>query len=79
MRLRDLKHFSVDDHDYVFRAGRETQTGRSSDGHFLNLNAKVAFGRPNGLRLDDGAVLAWYWCTTDSITHTRWARLAIDP
>ncbi len=74
----NLKDFSVTENDYIFSAGAETMVGKPKDDHFLSKNFKIAFGRPNGICLDDGTLLVGYWCTVKGITHTRWARVAID-
>ena len=72
------KDFSVSGNDYVFKAGTETMIDKPKDNHFLSKNAKIAFGRPNGIGLDDGTLLVWFWCTVNGVTHTRWARVAVD-
>ena len=61
----------------VFDAAGETTTGEAASDTVLNRNMKIAFGRPNGVRLPDDDLLVSYWCTRDDVTHGRWARIAV--
>ena len=37
----------------------------------------IAFGKPNLARLNDGTLIASWWCTQASVTHCRFARLKV--
>jgi len=74
----DLSTFDTDNEITVFDAGDETVTGKPEDDHFLSLNEKIAFGRPNGVCLADGSVLCWFWCTIGGVTHTRWVQVGLS-
>lgn len=75
---RDPSTFDTASEVAVFQAGREVAVGRPKDEHFLSKNEKIAFGRPNGVGLADGTILTWFWCTIGGVTHTRWARVAVE-
>ena len=74
---RDLSTFDTENEIAIYLAGRESMVGKPKDEHFLSRNEKIAFGRPNGVQLPDGTILIWFWCTTDGVTHTRWARVQL--
>jgi hypothetical protein len=74
----DLATFDTDHEIAIFGAGAETSLGNLEDDHFLTKNFHIAFGRPNGVALADGGLLAWFWCTIDEVTHTRWVRVAAE-
>ena len=38
----------------------------------------IAFGKPNLARLNDGTLIASWWCTQASVTHCRFARLRVE-
>ena len=38
----------------------------------------IAFGKPNLARTADGTLIASWWCTQASVTHSRFARLRVD-
>jgi hypothetical protein len=38
----------------------------------------IAFGKPNLARLPSGDLIVAWWCTQACVTHTRYARLAVD-
>jgi len=69
--------FDLDNEIVVFDAAGETTTGEAASDTVLNRNMKIAFGRPNGVRLPDDDLLVSYWCTRDDVTHGRWARIAV--
>ena len=75
---RDHSEYDLDHEIVVFDAGGETTTGKAAIDTVLNKNLKVAFGRPNGVRLPNGDLLVSYWCTSNGVTHSRWARIAVD-
>lgn len=74
----DLEHFDTDREVVVFDAGAEATLGRTDHANFLAEHMLIAFGKPGGRRLPDGSLLAWYWCTSGGVTHTRWVRLVAD-
>ncbi len=73
----DGEHFDVEHALTVHDAGNEATIGEADDDHFLSLNEKIAFGRPNGTVLGDGTVLVFFWCTIEGVTHTRWTKIAV--
>jgi len=72
----DLATFDTANEVVVFSAGRETMVGQAVD-DFIDKHQKIAFGRPWGRQLPDGALLVYFWCTLEEITHTRWVRLRL--
>jgi hypothetical protein len=72
----DLKNYSGT--TTVFDAGAEAALGTPESDNFLAEHLLIAFGKPGGIQLSDGDLLVWYWCTSQRITHTRWARLRLD-
>ncbi len=38
----------------------------------------IAFGKPNTARLPNGEIISSWWCTQACVTHTRFARLAVE-
>jgi len=73
----DLSEYDLEHELVVFDAACETTTGKAASDTVLNKNLKIAFGRPNGVRLPDGDLLVSYWCTREGVTHSRWARVAV--
>jgi uncharacterized protein YabE (DUF348 family) len=49
--------------------------GKPKTDSFLDEHLKIGFGKPSGILLKDGTLMTYFWCTSDGITHTRWARL----
>ena len=74
----DLERFDTDHEVVAFDAGAEATLGETDHENFLAEHMLIAFGKPGGRRLDDGTLLAWFWCTVGGVTHTRWLRLAAD-
>ena len=72
----DLKNYSGT--TTVFDASAEAALGKPQSDNFLAEHLLIAFGKPGGIQLDDGDLLVWYWCTSQHITHTRWARLRLE-
>ena len=75
---RDLSHYDVEHEIVVFDAGDEATLGEPEHENFLAEHMQIAFGKPSGIVLADGIVLAWFWCTAEGVTHTRWVRLRIE-
>ena len=75
---RDLSHYDVEHEIVVFDAGDEATLGEPEHENFLAEHMQIAFGKPSGIVLADGTVLAWFWCTSEGVTHTRWVRLRIE-
>ncbi len=75
---RDLTRYDVEHEIVVFDAGDEATLGEPEHENFLAEHMKIAFGKPSGTVLPDGTVLAWFWCTSEGVTHTRWVRLRIE-
>lgn len=73
----DLTTFDVENEVVVFDAGAEATLGTPDGENFLAEHLLIAFGKPGGVRLPDGDLLTYFWCTSGGITHTRWVRLRI--
>ena len=74
----DLETFDLDGQVIVFDAGAEATLGEPETDNFLAEHMQIAFGKPGGIRLDDGDLMTYFWCTVGGVTHTRWVRLKID-
>ena len=74
----DLEAFDVMGEVVVFDAGAEATLGEPETDNFLAEHMQIAFGKPGGIRLADGDLMTYFWCTVGGVTHTRWARLRID-
>ena len=72
---QDLSTFDPDGEVVVFDAGEEASLAGPDHENFLAEHLKIGFGKPSGILLDDGTLLTYFWCTSEGITHTRWARL----
>ncbi|MBM3948307.1 MAG: exo-alpha-sialidase [SAR202 cluster bacterium] len=72
---RDLVRYDLDNEVVLFDAGKEDLLGSPDPSNVLAVNMAQGFGKPGGVLLPDGAVMAYYWGTVDGISHTRWARL----
>ena len=59
----------------VFDAQAEATIGKPKSDSFLDEHMTIGFGKPSGILLEDGTLMTYFWCTSDGITHTRWARL----
>jgi hypothetical protein len=47
------------------------QKEREDEGELQSMMG-YGFGMPHAVMLDDGSIMAAYWCTEGSITHIRW-------
>ena len=74
----DLEHFDVENEVVVFDAGKEATLGEPENENFLAEHMQIAFGKPGGTLLPDGAVMTYFWCTVAGITHTRWVKLRLE-
>jgi hypothetical protein len=72
---RDLSHFNLDDELIVFDAKTEATRGEADHENYLAEHLQIGFGKPSAIVLDDGTLLAYFWCTSEGITHTRWVRV----
>jgi hypothetical protein len=74
----DFSHFDVEKEVVVFDAGKEATLGKPQSDHFFEEHLLIAFGKPAGVRLPDGDLLTYFWCTSQGVTHTRWVRLRVE-
>ena len=74
----DLATFDTERELVVFDAGTEATLGEPSHQNFLAEHMLIAVGKPGGIQLADGDLLVYFWCSTQDVTHTRWARLSVD-
>jgi len=72
---RDLSHFDLENELVVFDAHAETSRNLPGDQNFLAQHLQISFGKPSAILLHDGTLLAYFWCTSEGVTHTRWARV----
>jgi hypothetical protein len=72
---QDWSTFDLENEVVVFDAHAEASTGKPKTDSFLDEHLKIGFGKPSGILLKDGTLMTYFWCTSDGITHTRWARL----
>ena len=73
----DLETYDVENEVVVFDAGSEAAFGQAKSDNFLAEHMLIAFGKPRGIVLPDGDLLACFWCTSGGVTHTRWVRLKV--
>ncbi len=73
----DLSNFDLENETVVFDAGAEATLGEPQHENFLAEHMLIAFGKPGGVLLPDGDIMTYFWCTSQGITHTRWARLKV--
>ncbi len=73
----DFTTFDLDNQIVIFDAGEEATLGTTDHESFLAQHLLIAFGKPQGILLDDGTLLTYFWCTLKGVTHTRWVRLAV--
>ena len=74
----DLSTYDLEGEIVVFDAGAEATLGVPQSDNFLAEHLLIAFGKPGGLLLPDGDLLAYFWCTVRGVTHTRWVRLRVQ-
>ena len=74
----DLVHYDIKNELVVFDAGNEATLGDPEHDNFLSEHMQIAFGKPAGVRLPSGNLLTWFWCTSEGITHTRWAQIRAE-
>ncbi len=74
----DLANFDLQNEVVVFDAGAEATLGTTEHDNFLAEHMLIGFGKPGGIRLADGTLMTWFWCTSGGVTHTRWVKLAVD-
>ena len=72
---RDLSGFDLDTELVVFNANAEATLGQPDHEDFLAEHLQIGFGKPSAILLDDGTLLAYFWCTSEGVTHTRWVRV----
>ena len=75
----DLISFDTDNTGVVFDAGDDAMIREARSDSVLDENLTIGFGRPFGTVLSDGDLYTVFWCTRESVTHTRWARLRAEP
>ena len=73
-----LATFDTERELVVIDASTEATLGEPSHQNFLAEHMLIAVGKPGGIQLADGDLLVYFWCSTQDVTHTRWARLSVD-
>jgi len=71
----DFVNFDTENEAVVFDAGVEATLGTPDSENFLAEHLLIGFGKPGGVLLPDGDLLAYFWCTVAGVTDTRWVRL----
>jgi len=74
----DLTRFDVTGQLTLFDAGVEATLGTTEHENFLAEHMLIGFGKPGGILLAEGTLMTWFWCTVSGVTHTRWAKVAVD-
>ena len=74
----DLATFDTERELVVFDAGTEATLGEPSHQNFLAEHTAHRLRQTRCIQLGDGDLLVYFWCTTQGVTHTRWARLSVD-
>ena len=62
----------------LWDATGQTHIGIDSAEKYPRSHDMIAFGAPSLIALGSGDLLASWWCTDKSITHPRWARVAVE-
>jgi len=73
----DGRTWDLDNQVRLWDATGWTTIGISSPGKYPRSHDTIAFGAPTLMRTLHGDLYASWWCTYASVTHLRWARLAI--
>ena len=71
----DLTTFDLENEITIFDAVAEATLGVPENDNFLTQHMLVGFGKPEGILLNDGTIIASFFCTVGGVTHTRWVRL----
>ena len=74
---QDLSNYDLEHEVVIFDAGAEATMGDPDSDNFLAKHMLIAFGKPGGVRLANGDILTYFWCTAGGVTHTRWVRLSV--
>jgi len=61
----------------VWDAGGQARVGVAAGNRELQQHVTISFGFPSARLLDDGEVLASFWCTEACVTHIRWCRIRV--
>lgn len=80
LALSDTSGEEWDVHNQIrlWDATGQTHIGIDSAEKYPRSHDMIAFGAPSLIALESGDLLASWWCTDKSITHPRWARVAVD-
>tara|TARA_B100000686_G_C16779354_1_gene970753 strand:+ start:260 stop:1396 length:1137 start_codon:yes stop_codon:yes gene_type:complete len=62
----------------VWDASNKTVIGFNSADKYPHSHDTIAFGAPSLITLANEELLATWWCTHMSLTHTRWAKLSTE-
>jgi len=71
----DLCRFDLENELIIFDADTEATLGETDYKNYLAEHLQISFGKPSAILLDDGTLLAYFWCTSNGVTHTRWVRV----
>ena len=71
----DLTTFDLENETTIFDAMAEATLGVPENDNFLTQHMLIGFGKPGGILLNDGTIIASFFCTVGGVTHTRWVRL----
>ena len=71
----DLTTFDLENEITIFDAATEATLGVPENENFMTQHMLIGFGKPGGILLNDGTIIASFFCTVAGVTHTRWVRL----
>lgn len=72
------KTWDVDNQVQVWDAVGQEYLGVERVPEYPKSHDNIAFGKPNLARMPDGTLIASWWCTQASVTHSRFARLSVE-
>lgn len=74
---QDGREWDIENQVRVWDATGRDKLGVSAPDAYPRSHDTIAFGAPSLIALDDGDLLAAFWCTEMSITHLRYVRLRV--
>ena len=71
----DLTTFDLENEITIFDTATEATLGVPKNENFMTQHMLIGFAKPGGILLNDGTIMASFFCTVAGVTHTRWGRL----
>lgn len=69
--------WDVDNQVQVWDAVGQEYLGVERVPEYPRSHDNIAFGKPNLARMENGTLIAGWWCTQAAVTHSRFARLRV--